>query len=79
MKPYEFTRIYHPSLGRFVYKHKGNGMIVDNIINPRGGGIITDTIKKVASKLFKPIAKKALQSGQEHLGEKLEKNRVILL
>ena len=29
MKSYEFKRIYHPKLGRFVYKHKGNGIIVD--------------------------------------------------
>ena len=31
MKPYEFMRFYHPKLGRFVYKHKGSGIIVDNI------------------------------------------------
>ena len=28
MKPYEFMRFYHPNLGRFVYKHKGSGIIV---------------------------------------------------
>ena len=31
MKPYEFKRMYHPKLGRFVYKHKGSGVIVDNM------------------------------------------------
>ena len=74
MKPYEFTRFYHPSLGRFMYKHKGSGLIIDNIFDPRGRGIfesITKTLKNVASKLFKPIAKKALQSGQERLGKKI--------
>ena len=34
MKPYEFMRFYHPKLGRFVYKHKGSGIIVDNIFKP---------------------------------------------
>jgi len=33
MKPYEFMRVYHPELGQFVYKHKGSGLIVDNISN----------------------------------------------
>ena len=32
MKPYEFTRFFHPKLGGFVYKHKGNGIIVDNVL-----------------------------------------------
>ena len=73
MKPYEFMRFYHPSLGRFMYKHKGSGIIVDNIFDPRGRGIlstITKLLKSVASKIFTPMAKKALQSGQEHLGKK---------
>ena len=35
MKPYEFKRFYHPKLGRFVYKHKGSGLIVDNIFKER--------------------------------------------
>ena len=45
MKPYEFMRFYHPKLGRFVYKHKGSGIIVDNISKPmksvssRGDGV----------------------------------------
>ena len=27
MKPYEFTRFYHPQLGRFVYKHGERSML----------------------------------------------------
>ena len=58
MKPYEFMRYFHPKLGRFVYKHKGNGIIVDNILKP---------MRSVASSLgktvVKPFAKKALQFG----------------
>ena len=34
MKPYEFMRFYHPMLGKFVYRHKGSGIIVDNIFKP---------------------------------------------
>ena len=49
MKPYEFQRIYHPKLGRFVYRHKGSGIIVDNIFKP---------FKWMASKLSSKAAKK---------------------
>ena len=76
MKPYEIMRSYHPSLGKFIYKYKGSGFIMDNIFDPRGRGIfetITKPLKSVASKLFKPMAKKALRSGQEHLGKKIGK------
>ena len=68
MKPYEFTRFFHPKLGRFVYKHKGNGIIVDNILK---------TMSRVASSLgktvVKPFAIKALQFGISHAGGKLGK------
>ena len=68
MKPYEFKRFYHPKLGRFVYQHKGSGLIVDNIFKP---------LKSVASSVFKkfakPIAKKALESGVSHAGDRLGK------
>ena len=36
MASYEYKRVYHPKLGRFVYKHKGSGIIVDNIFKPVG-------------------------------------------
>ena len=68
MKPYEFKRFYHPKLGRFVFQHKGSGLIVDNIFKP---------LKSVASSVFKkfakPIAKKALASGVSHAGDRLGK------
>ena len=68
MKSYEFSRYWHPRLGRFVFRHKGNGIIVDNIFKP---------MRKVASAVFskfaKPLAKKALQSGIPHAGDKLGK------
>ena len=67
MKPYEFKRVYHPKFGKFVYQHKGSGLIVDNIFKP---------LRKVASNVFKmakPVAKKAIQSGISKAGEKMSK------
>ena len=62
-----YKRIYHPSFGKFVYKHKGSGLIVDNIFKP---------IKMIVDKVLKPVAKKALKSGIESAGDKLGKKVV---
>ena len=64
---YNYKRIFHPGLGKFVYKHKGSGLIVDNIFKP---------VKKIVDKVLKPIAKKALKSGIESAGDKLGKKVV---
>ena len=68
MKPYEFMRFYHPKLGRFVYKHKGSGIIVDNIFKP-----MKSAVSSIFKKFAKPVAKKALESGISHTGERLGK------
>ena len=68
MKPYEFMRFYHPKLGKFVYKHKGFGIIVDNIFKPMRR-IFTPVIKKFARK----SGEKALKSGVSHLSKKMGK------
>ena len=47
MSSYEFKRVYHPRLGRYVYEHKGSGLIVDNIFKP---------LKSLASSAFKQVA-----------------------
>ena len=62
-----YKRIYHPSFGKFVYKHKGSGLIVDNIFKP---------MKMIVDKVLKPVAKKALKSGIESAGDKLGKKVV---
>ena len=68
MKSREFKKIYHPRTGRYVYKHRGNGIIVDNLMKP---------LKKVASALtgqvLKPFAKKAIQAGVSQAGERVGK------
>ena len=33
MKIYEWKRYYDPKMGKFIYKHKGNGLIVDVLKN----------------------------------------------
>ena len=71
MSSHEYKRIYHPKLGRFVYEHKGSGIIIDNIFKP---------LKSFASSAFKRVAKKsankALKSGISHAGDKLGKTAV---
>ena len=67
MLTYNYKRIFNPSLGRFVYKHKGSGLIVDNIFKP---------MKMIVDKVLKPIAKKALKSGIESAGDKIGKKVV---
>ena len=68
MTSHEYKRIYHPKLGRFVFEHKGSGIIIDNIFKP---------LKSLASSAFKkvvkPMTKKALESGISHAGDKLGK------
>ena len=68
MKPYEFKRFYHPRLGKFVFQHKGSGIIIDNIFKDIKA-IISSDFKKVA----KPMARKALESGVSHAGDKIGK------
>ena len=74
MKSREFKKIYHPRTGRYVYKHRGNGIIVDNLMKP---------LKRVASALtgqvLKPFAKKAIQAGVSHAGERVGKRLLIKL
>ena len=68
MKPCEFKRFYRLRLGNFVYKHKGSGIIIDKIFKPMKA-IASSVFKKVA----KSMAKKALESGVSHAGDKIGK------
>ena len=72
MKSYEFKRIYHPKLGRFVYKHKGNRIVVDKLFGFLRK-VVSTAASNVMGKLVKPMAKKALKSGVEHAGDKIGK------
>ena len=75
MKSREFKKIYHPSLGRYVYEHRGNGLIVDNIMKPLKGAIsaaaskagraVARAIGKKASKTAKAAAAKATAKAEK--------------
>ena len=58
MKSREFKKIYHPSLGRYVYEHRGNGLIVDNIMKPLKGAI-SAAANKAGRAVARAIGKKA--------------------
>ena len=58
MKSREFKKIYHPSLGRYVYEHRGNGLIVDNIMKPLKGAISAPA-SKAGRAVARVIGKKA--------------------
>ena len=62
----EFKRIYHPKLGRYVYAHRGNGLIVDNVLKP-----IQRKAKEFGSKVVRPFLKKKAKETISKAGEKL--------
>ena len=62
----EFKKIYHPRLGRYVYKHRGNGLIVDNLFKPLGR-----KGKKIGKKVVQPFLKAKAKEGLSKAGEKL--------
>ena len=64
MRSREFKKIYHPKMGRYVYKHRGNGLIVDTLMTP-----IKSVASKVLQEVVKPFAKKAVKAGVSHAGE----------
>ena len=69
MNSKEFKRIYHPKLGRYVYAHRGNGLIVDNLLKPLGR-----KAKEFGSKVVRPLlrkkAKETISKAGERLGQK---------
>ena len=66
MNSKEFKRIYHPKLGRYVYAHRGNALIVDNLLKPLGR-----KAKEFGSKVVQPFLKKKAKETISKAGEKL--------
>ena len=64
----EFKKIYHPRMGRYVYKHRGNGLIVDTLMKP-----LKAVASTVLKEVVKPFGKKALKAGVSHAGERVGK------
>ena len=55
-------------MGRYVYKHRGNGLIVDTLMKPQ-----KYVAKSVLGNVVKPFAKKAVKAGVSHAGERVGK------
>jgi len=75
MKSREFKKIYHLRMGRYVYKHRGNGLIVNKLMKP-----LKSAASVIIGNVVKPFAKKAVKAGISHAGEKVGKaaaNRAI--
>jgi len=64
----EFKKVYHPRMGRYVYKHRGNGLIVDTLMKP-----LKSVATSVLGNVVKPFAKKAIKAGVSHAGERVGK------
>ena len=70
----EFKKSYHPRMGRYVYKHRGNGLIVDTLMKP-----IKAVASTVLKEVVKPYGKKALKAGVAHACERVGKRQLIKL
>ena len=70
MKSREFKKIYHPTLGRFVYEHRGNGLIVDNIMKPLKAGLSTAVNKATRAVVSKFSKKAKAKSAKAKIEEK---------
>ena len=66
MNSKEFKKIYHPRLGRYVYEHRGNGLIVDNLFKP-----LQRKAKEIGKKVIKPFLKAKAKEGLAKAGEKI--------
>ena len=83
MKSREFKKIYHPKLGGYVYEHRGNGLIVDNIMKPLKAGLSTAANKaakftkgaKAKAKSVKAKATKAQEKSGDLIRQRLSGSR----
>ena len=67
----ELKKIYHPRVGRYVYEHRGNGLIVDNLFKPLGR-----KAKEMGKKVVQPFLKAKAKEGLSKAGEKLGQRAV---
>ena len=90
MKSREFKKIYHPKLGGYVYEHRGNGLIVDNIMKPLKAGLSTAANKaaravvskftkgaKAKAKSAKAKATKAQEKSGDLIRQRLQSRRPV--
>ena len=61
-------------MGRYVSKHRGNGLIVDTLIKP-----LKAMASATAKTVSKPFAKKAVKAGASHAADKaIEKSGYLI-
>ena len=87
MKSREFKKIYHPKLGGYVYEHRGNGLIVDNIMKPLKAGLSTAANKaaravvskftKGAKAKAKSVKAKAQEKSGDLIRQRLQSRRPV--
>ena len=71
MNSKEFKRIYHPKLGRYVYAHRGNGLIVDNVLKP-----VARRAKEFGRTVVRPLLKKKAKETISKAGDRLGKKAI---
>ena len=87
MKSREFKKIYHPKLGGYVYEHRGNGLIIDNIMKPLKAGLSTAANKaaravvskftKGAKAKAKSVKAKAQEKSGDLIRQRLQSRRPV--
>ena len=73
--PSEWQKIYHPKIGKYVYKHKGTGVITDSLFSI-GRNLkkpILAIVKKTAEETGGKIAIKAVKKAGDKIGNILRK------
>lgn len=62
---YEWTKVYNPKKGIYQFRHKGSGLITDNllVIKKKVNPIIKNIIKKSVTSRARPLSKKSEKAG----------------
>ena len=59
----EWQKIYHPKFGKYVYKHKGTGVLVDSLF--KIGKVLKKPILNLAKKAGKQVAEKGIAKASD--------------
>ena len=54
----EWQKVYHPKFGKYVYKHKGTGVLVDSLF--KIGKVLKKPLVSLAKKAGKQVAEKGI-------------------
>ena len=55
----EWQKVYHPKFGKYVYKHKGTGVLVDSLF--KIGKVLKKPLIDLAKKTGKKVAEKGIE------------------